>query len=67
MVDHIKMNHRYDTNCISITSNANTAITYGRASYKDRYIMLTIPKSSINKDVYEAGLYLLVEIDKRKK
>lgn len=65
MVDHIKMNHRYDTNCISITSNANTAITYGRASYKDRYIMLTIPKSSINKDVYEAGLYLLVEIDKR--
>ena len=35
--DHIKMHHRTDTNCISLTSNDNVAINYVRAYYKDKY------------------------------
>ena len=42
--DHIKMHYRKDTNCISLTSNANIAINYGRGSYKDKYVMIKIPK-----------------------
>ena len=38
--DHIKMHYRKDTNCISLTSNANIAVNYGRGSYKDRYVMI---------------------------
>lgn len=64
MVNHIKMHQRKDTNCISLTSNANTALTYGRGNYKDKYVMIKVPKSSINKDVYQAGLYMLEEIEK---
>ncbi len=40
--DHIKMHYRKDTNCISLTSNANIAINYGRGSYKDKYVMIKI-------------------------
>ena len=64
MVNHIKMHQRKDTNCISLTSNANTALTYGRGNYKDKYVMIKVHKSSINKDVYQAGLYMLEEIEK---
>lgn len=63
--NHIKMRQRKDTNCISLTSNANTAITYGRGNYKDKYVMLKIPKSNINNTVYEAGLYMLEQINER--
>ena len=48
MYDHIKMHYRKDTNCISLTSNSNIAITYGRGYYKDKYVMIRVPKSDIN-------------------
>ena len=63
MVNHIKMHQRKDTNCISLTSNANTALTYGRGNYKDNYVMIKVSKESINKDVFQAGLYMLKEIE----
>ena len=63
--DHIKMHQRKDTNCISLTSNANTAITYGRGNYKDKYVMIKVPKSNINISTFEAGLYMLKEVNNR--
>lgn len=63
MFDHIKMHQNKDTNCISLTSNANTAITYGRGNYKDRYVLIKIPKTEINQSVFEAGLYMLKEVN----
>lgn len=34
--DHIKMHYRKDTNCISLSSNANVSISYGRGFYEDK-------------------------------
>ena len=59
------MHQRKDTNCISLTSNSNTAITYGRGNYKDKYVMIRIPKSDINISTFEAGLYMLKEVNNR--
>ena len=42
--DHIKMHHRLDTNCISLSSNANVSLLYGREYYKDKYVLVKIPK-----------------------
>ena len=64
LIDHIKPNHRYDTNCISLSTNANVAALYGREYYQDKYIMIKINKKYINKEVIDAGLYLLKEIKK---
>lgn len=64
--DHVKWSHRKDTNCISLTTNANVAQTYGRQNYHDEYVMIKIKKEDINNsDVYLAGLYLLNEANKR--
>ena len=63
--DHIKMHHRKDTNCISLTSNANVAAMYGRGYYKDKYVMVKIPKKDIGKYIVNAGSYILEEIEKR--
>lgn len=63
--DHIKIHHRIDTNCISLTSNANVAILYGRAYYKDQYVMVKVPKKELGTKVYNAGLYMMEEIQKR--
>ena len=60
--DHIKMHYRKDTNCISLTSNANVAINYGRGSYKDKYVMIKIPKNEFGKNVVVAGKYMLQEL-----
>ena len=38
--DHIKNNYRKDTNCISLTSNANVSVKYGRGAYKDKYVQI---------------------------
>ena len=59
--DHIKMHYRKDTNCISLTSNANIAVNYGRGSYKDKYVMIKIPKKEFEKQTVEAGKYMLQE------
>ena len=60
--DHIKMHHRKDTNCISLTSNGNVAVGYGRGTYKDRYTMVKIPKEEIGREVVTAGQYMLQEV-----
>mgnify|MGYP001852099565 CR=1 FL=1 len=63
--DHIKMHYRKDTNCISLSSNANVSISYGRGSYKDRYIMVKVPKKELGEKVINAGQYMLEEISKK--
>ena len=60
--DHIKMHYRKDTNCISLTSNANIAINYGRGSYKDKYVMIKIPKNELGEKTVVAGQYMLREV-----
>lgn len=62
--DHIKNNYRKDTNCISLTSNANVAVKYGRGAYKDKYVMIKIPKSKFEKKVIVAGQYMIQELDR---
>ena len=60
--DHIKMHYRKDTNCISLTSNSNIAINYGRGSYKDKYVMIRIPKAELGEKTVVAGKYMLQEL-----
>ena len=60
--DHIKMHYRKDTNCISLTSNANIAVNYGRGSYKDKYVMVKIPKKEFEEKTVAAGQYMLKEL-----
>ena len=62
VIDHIKPNHRYDTNCISISTNANVTALYGREYYQDKYVIIKITKQKLNKEVIDAGLYILKEI-----
>ena len=63
--DHIKMHYRKDTNCISLSSNGNVSISYGRGFYKDRYVMVKVPKSELGEKVIGAGQYMLEEIAKK--
>ena len=63
--DHIKPHHRKDTNCISLSSNSNVAIFYGRGFYKDKYIIVKVPKRKMGKKVVNAGQYMLEEILKK--
>ena len=63
--DHIKTHYRKDTNCISLSSDSNVIIDYGRGNYKDRYVMVKIPKEEMGKSVKFAGEYLLEEIEKK--
>ena len=65
MVNHIKMHQRKDTNCISLSTNANVSLVYGRGNYKDKYVIVKVPKEEMNSKVYNAGLYMLSEINKR--
>ena len=63
--DHIKMHYRKDTNCISLSSNGNVSISYGRGFYKDRYVMVKVPKRELGEKVINAGQYMLEEIAKK--
>ena len=63
--DHIKMHHSKDTNCISLTTNANVALLYGRGNYKDEYVMVKIPKKDLETEVTNAGVYMMEETEKR--
>lgn len=63
--DHIKMHYRKDTNCISLSSNGNVSISYGRGFYKDRYVIVKVPKRELGEKVINAGQYMLEEIEKR--
>ena len=53
--DHIKMHYRKDTNCISLSSNGNVSISYGRGFYKDRYVMVKVPKSELGEKLLVLG------------
>ena len=59
------MHYRKDTNCISLSSNGNVSISYGRGFYKDRYVMVKVPKSELGEKVVGAGQYMLEEIAKK--
>ena len=59
------MHYRKDTNCISLSSNGNVSISYGRGSYKDRYIMVKVPKREFGEKTINAGQYMLEEVAKR--
>ena len=63
--DHIKIHHRKDTNCISLSSNANVALLYGKSFYKDRYVMIKVPKNKLGEQTVIAGPYMLEEVSKR--
>ena len=63
--DHIKMHYRKDTNCISLSSNGNVSISYGRGFYKDKYVMVKVPKKELGERVINAGQYMLEEISKK--
>ena len=65
MYDHIKMHQRKDTNCISLSSNANVSISYGRAYYKDKYVAVRVPKAKYGEKVYNAGQYMMAEVEKK--
>ena len=62
MYDHIKMHYSKETNCISLSTNANVSLDYG-SGYNDEYVLVRIPKSDM-KDFYPAGEYMLNEINK---
>ena len=63
--DHIKNHHRYDTNCISLSSNANVTLDYGRGNYNHQYVMIKIPKNELGYSVFNAGLYMINEINSK--
>lgn len=64
MYSHIKMHYSLQTNCISLSSNANVARTYGE-TFSDRYVMIKVPKNEMGTRVFHAGQYMLEEIEKR--
>ena len=61
---HIKYNYSLQTNCISLTSNANVAKMYG-AQFSQRYVMVTVPKREMGEKVFSAGECVLSGIEKR--
>ena len=58
------MHYSLETNCISLSSNANVARTYGE-TFSDKYVMIKVPKKEMGQRVYNAGQYMLAEIDKK--
>lgn len=59
--DHIKENYSKETNCISLSINANISLNYG-SEYFDEYILVRVPKSDLN-NYYYAGYYMINEIN----
>ena len=64
MYNHIKMHYSLETNCISLSSNANVARTYGE-TFSDKYVMIKVPKKEMGQRVYNAGQYMLSKIAKK--
>ena len=62
--NHIKMHYSLQTNCISLSSNANVVRTYEEA-FSDKYVMIKVPKKEMGEKVFYAGQYMLGEIDKQ--
>ena len=64
MFNNIKMHYSLQTNCISLSSNANVARTYGE-TFSDKYVMIKVPKKEMGEKVFHAGQYMLDEIEKK--
>ena len=65
MVNHVKTHYDKDTNCISLSSDANVCLTYGRSDYEDKYVIVKVPKNELGKTTFNAGKYIYDEILKR--
>ena len=65
MVNHVKTHYDKDTNCISLSSDANVCLTYGRKDYEDKYVIVKVPKNELGKTTFNAGKYIYEEILKR--
>ena len=64
--DHVKWRHRKDTNCISLSTNANVVSTYGRSNYHNQYAIVAVPKNELNENgFYISGKFLIEEIKNR--
>ena len=64
IISHCKaFDHSKETNCISLTSNANIVLNYGEG-YNNEYVMVKIPKNS-SEGFIEAGKFLLEELDEK--
>lgn len=61
--NHIKMHYSKETNCISLSSNANVSLDYGNG-YFDEYAVVKVPKNG-SSSIYPAGQYMLEEIKKK--
>lgn len=59
--DHIKIRYRRDTNCISLSQDANVILTYNTKSPK--YVLIQIPENELGK-IFNAGEYFLDSIEK---
>ena len=65
MVNHVKIHYDKDTNCISLTSDANVCLTYGRSDYEDKYVIIKVPKKELGMTTFNVGKYIYEEILKR--
>ncbi len=65
MINHVKTHYDKDTNCISLSSDANVCLTYGRSDYEDKYVIVKVPKDELGKTTFNAGKYIYDEILKR--
>ena len=65
MVNHVKTHYDNDTNCISLSSDANVCLTYGRKDYEDKYVIIKVPKDELGMTTFNAGKYIYEEILKR--
>ena len=65
MINHVKTHYDKDTNCISLSSDANVCLTYGRSDYEDKYVIIKVPKNELGKTTFNAGKYIYDEILKR--
>ena len=65
VIDHIKRGHRYDTNCISLSSNANISVIYGNGYYNDEYAVIRVPKNKFGEQTINASEYILSEMEKK--
>ena len=65
MVNHVKTHYDKDTNCISLSSDANVCLTYGRNDYEDKYVIIKVPKDELGYTTFNAGKYIYEEILKR--
>ena len=65
MINHVKTRYDKDTNCISLSSDANVCLTYGRNDYEDKYIVVKVPKNELGVTTFNAGKYIYEEVSKR--